>query len=142
MNRPVTLRETSAGGVVLGPDDRIVIVSQKGVSWSLPKGRVLEGEDHLVAARREVREETGLVLLDLVAPLAPYERSPRGRPDIVKALVFFLFRTWETELRPEDPDNPEALWLPPGEAVARLSHPVDRAFLAGVIERHLPPSAQ
>ena len=129
-------RTTSAGGVVVGTDGRIVIVSQKGVSWSLPKGGVNEGEDHLVAARREIREETGIVALTHVADLPHFERSPRGSTHHVKRLVLFLFRTEETRLAPEAPDNPEAVWLPPGEAVGRLSHPRDREFLADVVRVH------
>jgi 8-oxo-(d)GTP phosphatase len=133
---PIVVRQVSAGGVVVGTDRRIVVVSQKGTSWSLPKGGVHPGEDHLAAARREVLEETGLSLLDLVQPLAPYDRSPLRKPHHVKTLVFFLFRTEETLLAPQDPDNPVALWLPPREAVDRLSHPRDRQFLADVVREH------
>ena len=134
---PATIhRSTSAGGVVVGIDGRIVVVSQKGVSWSLPKGGVNEGEDHLVAARREIREETGIVVLTHVADLPHFERSPIGSSGHLKRLVFFLFRTVETRLAPEDPDNPEALWLAPPDAVERLSHPRDREFLADVVRVH------
>ncbi len=130
------LRETSAGGVVIGPGGRIAVVSQKGRSWSLPKGRTTEGEPHFDAALREIREETGLTRLTLVTELPPYERSPLNKPQYVKTLVFYLFRTDETVLAPEDPDNPVAEWLDPRAAVGRLSHPRDRAFLAEVIERY------
>ncbi|MCG3133435.1 MAG: hypothetical protein HMLKMBBP_00603 [Planctomycetes bacterium] len=118
---------------MLGPGGRIAVVSQKGTSWSLPKGGVHDGEDLLDAARREVREETGLVRLELIEALPHYERSPLRNPLHVKRMVLYLFRTDEIALRPEDPDNPEAVWLPPIDAVARLSHPADRAFLAEIV---------
>lgn len=43
----------SAGGIVVGPAGKIVIVSQHGTSWSLPKGHLNEGEDELVGAQRD-----------------------------------------------------------------------------------------
>lgn len=131
------LRTTSAGGVVVGPGGRIVVVSQKGTSWSLPKGGVHDGEDLLEAARREVREETGLTRLEMIEALPHFERSPMQNPRHVKRMVLFLFRTDEIRLAPEDPDNPAAEWLHPLDAIARLSHPADREFLAEVVRTRL-----
>ncbi len=38
---------TSTGGVVINPAGQIMVVSQHGNSWSLPKGHVDSGEDQL-----------------------------------------------------------------------------------------------
>ncbi|MBI4120361.1 MAG: NUDIX domain-containing protein [Parcubacteria group bacterium] len=55
-NKP--LKHTkSAGGVVVNNDGQILVVSQKGTSWSLPKGHIDEREDVLTAAKREIHEE-------------------------------------------------------------------------------------
>ena len=50
----------SAGGVVVNLKGEILVVSQHGKSWSLPKGHLDPGEDALSAAQREVYEESGI----------------------------------------------------------------------------------
>lgn len=47
-------------------------------AWSIPKGEIDPGEDLLAAARREVLEETGLVVEGEPKPLAPL-RQPGGK---------------------------------------------------------------
>ena len=37
----------------LAAGDQVLVVNQRGLSWSLPKGHIEEGEDALDAARRE-----------------------------------------------------------------------------------------
>src|ERR1700755_3050812 len=54
----------SAGGVVLNGAGQVLVVTQKGTSWSLPKGHVEDGEDALAAARREIHEEAGVTQLE------------------------------------------------------------------------------
>jgi bis(5'-nucleosidyl)-tetraphosphatase len=123
----------SAGGVVLGGRGRVIVVSQHGTSWSLPKGGLEEGEDDLAAARREIREETGVTDLRLIRDLGDYRRFRMGAdggedPSELKTIRLFLFETDETDLRPADPDNPEARWVTPEEAASLLTHEKDREF--------------
>jgi 8-oxo-dGTP pyrophosphatase MutT (NUDIX family) len=125
----------AAGGIVVSEHGQIVIVSQHGNSWSLPKGHVDPGEDHLSAARREIYEESGLKELELVRELGSYQRRRIGKGGVgrdtgpVKEISLFLFKTIQRDLQPVDPDNPEALWVSPLEAVKMLTHPKDKEFL-------------
>jgi predicted NUDIX family NTP pyrophosphohydrolase len=43
-------------------------------AWSIPKGEIEEGEDHLHAAKREFREETGFSLDGNFIALAPLKQ--------------------------------------------------------------------
>src|SRR5918997_5763229 len=105
------IHTSSAGGVVLNPEGLVAVVSQGGVTWSLPKGHIEEGEDPLAAARREIYEETGLAAVELVRDLGSYQRfrlggDGREDPSELKTIQMFLFKTAETELAPQDANNP------------------------------------
>ena len=131
-------RTYSAGGVVLNKKGFILVVSQHGNSWSLPKGHLDPGEDALTAARREIHEESGIQDLKLICSLGSYERHRiawSGGDDLseLKVIEMFLFRTNEEALDPIDPDNPEARWALPEEAVSLLTHAKDREFLLKII---------
>ena len=129
----------SAGGVVLDAEGRVLLVSQHGTSWSLPKGHLEGGESPLEAARRELREESGVTRLEFVRPLGSYSRHRLGADggedrSELKTIHLFLFRTEETELQPLDPDNPEARWVEPGSVACLLTHAKDREFFASILK--------
>jgi ADP-ribose pyrophosphatase YjhB (NUDIX family) len=127
----------SAGGVVTNSEGKVLVVSQRGTSWSLPKGHIDRGESALVAAKREIYEESGIRDLELIRELGTYERHRIGvdggddRSEL-KVITMFLFRTSEKSLRPVDPDNPEARWVERSKVALLLTHEKDKEFFQGV----------
>ena len=127
------LRTRSAGGVVTNSHGHVLVVSQHGTSWSLPKGHIDPGEDPLTAAKREIYEESGIRDLQLIRELGTYQRNKIGLngnddPSELKTITMFLFHTTQTALQPTDPHNPEARWVPKSQVAALLTHPKDKQF--------------
>ncbi len=126
-------QSTSGGGVVIGPGNKVLVVSQHGNVWSLPKGKVEAGEDTKIAAVREIAEESGVTQLEFIKPLGTYCRykiAKDGGEDKseLKTIEIFLYTTNQSKLEPQDPDNPEARWVEPQGVSALLTHPKDKAF--------------
>jgi ADP-ribose pyrophosphatase YjhB (NUDIX family) len=130
-------RRHSAGGVVLNREGHVLVVSQRGNSWSLPKGHIDPGENALAAARREIHEESGVWRLKLVRELGSYERHRIGlkggedRSEL-KVITMFLFQTTQMRLEPMDSKHPEAIWVEKGKVARLLTHKKDREFFRGV----------
>lgn len=127
----------SAGGVVLNPEGFVLVVNQQGLSWSLPKGHVENGENKLETAKREIYEESGVDQLHFISELGSYQRykiSPDGGDNISeqKTITIFLFKTNQTELKPKDPENPEARWVKIDEAASLLTHRKDKEFFLSI----------
>ncbi|MFM9037424.1 MAG: NUDIX domain-containing protein [Actinomycetota bacterium] len=58
----------AARAVVITPDEHLLLVRFEfpaGTRWALPGGGLDDGEDHVTALRRELREEVGLVDPDI-----------------------------------------------------------------------------
>jgi len=135
-----TKHTESAGGIVLNESGLVLVVSQHGTSWSLPKGHIDPGEDPLTAGRREIYEESGVKELDLVRELGSYGRYRIGldggeTKSEYKTIHMFLFKTREKNLKPVDPHNPEARWMDKHKVAGMLTHPKDREFFHSLIEK-------
>ncbi len=130
------LKRISAGGLVVGKNGKILVVNQKGTSWSLPKGHVDSGEDKISAAKREIYEEAGVKQenLELIKDLGSYERYKIGK-DVtrddkseLKTIHMYLFKTKQERLAPIDPGNPEARWVNKDGVSSLLTHKKDKEF--------------
>ena len=129
--------ETS-GGVVINKEGQVLVVSQNGNSWSLPKGHIDPGEDKLQAATREIYEESGIKDLKLVKEFPSYERYRIGLDggedkSELKIIYMFLFKTNQNNLKPIDPQNPEARWVEKEKVVDLLTHKKDKEFFLSII---------
>jgi 8-oxo-dGTP pyrophosphatase MutT (NUDIX family) len=123
----------AAGGVIWRPGpgggrEWAIIHRPRYDDWSLPKGKLEEGESLEEAALREVREETGLS-----CRLGPHVGTTRyldnrGR---TKTADYWLMEAPAGAGRFEpNREVDELRWLDSGEASAMLSHDHDREVLA------------
>ena len=125
----------AAGGVVIrggeAGDEVLVVHRPKYGDWSLPKGKLEPGESFEDAARREVAEETGVVV-ELGSELASVGYVDRnGRDKVVRYWNMTPVGTaaWE----PND-EVDEIRWLPAAGAGTLLSYDADRALVVQALE--------
>jgi 8-oxo-dGTP pyrophosphatase MutT (NUDIX family) len=118
--------ETSAGGVVFrrSPEAQVLLIRDPYENWGLPKGHIEGGETPEQAAVREVEEETGLLALEVVAPLPTIDWYFRNRGRLIhKFCHFFLLEAAHGEAVPQlDEGITECLWLPLADAISTVSY--------------------
>jgi 8-oxo-dGTP pyrophosphatase MutT (NUDIX family) len=116
----------AAGGVVRRADGRIAVVHRPRYDdWSLPKGKLDDGETFEDAALREVEEETG-IRAALGAELPAMRYHVRGRPKVVRWWTMTVVD--EGGFVPSD-EVDELRWVTRAEAVELLTYDHDRALL-------------
>ena len=70
------LRRDAVRAVIV-KDDRILMIHTKKGDYKFPGGGIKEGEDYISALEREVREETGYIVTDVIEKLGEViERRP------------------------------------------------------------------
>lgn len=127
--------EIAAGGLLFRGSEIAVVHRKRYDDWSLPKGKVKSGEHPVVAARREIAEETGVVgALTYRLPKQEYDAS--GRPKVVH---YWAVRAGQGDFVPSR-EVDELDWLDADTAAARLTYQGDRALLAAFLDRPPPTS--
>jgi 8-oxo-dGTP diphosphatase len=120
---------TAAGGVVMRDGLVAVVHRPRYDDWSLPKGKLDEGETFEEAALREVWEETGLrCALGPELPAVNYE--VRGRPKTVRYWLMSVEN--DPGFSPND-EVDELRWLSPPDAAALLTYDRDKGVVSAAV---------
>jgi 8-oxo-dGTP diphosphatase len=127
----------AAGGVLLRRDDngkiRVAVIHRpKYMDWSLPKGKLEQGEGWREAALREVQDETGYRAEAGVElpPVSYLDR--RGRRKLVR---YWLMEPIEGGFEPHG-EVDELRWLTRPEAEELLTYEHDRELVRKAMSRY------
>jgi 8-oxo-dGTP diphosphatase len=123
----------AAGGVVWRGDGdgdaEIVVVNRPRYDdWTLPKGKLEPGEHPLLAAVREVYEETGIEAVPQVR--LPTIGYLTGEPGVEKSVDFWSMRVRAEHDRAPDHEVAEVRWVPLARAAHLLTYAHDRGVVA------------
>jgi 8-oxo-dGTP diphosphatase len=121
----------AAGGIVVRSGTRpmvAVVQRSKDRLWVLPRGKLRRNERPVRGARREVVEETGF-RVKVSEFLGAITYLAGGRPKVVQ---FWLMQAAARPSYDVTKDIMTVEWLSLAAAVKRLSHPLERLFLANV----------
>lgn len=126
-------QERSRGAVVFrkrkGELEILLIQHKNGGHWAFPKGHVEKGETDRETALREIREETGLkVKLDTDFRTS-VTYSPK--PEVVKEVAYFAAKAEKgAKVRRQKEEVTDFAWLPPSQAMERVTFENDKRILA------------
>jgi 8-oxo-dGTP diphosphatase len=116
----------AAGGLILSKEGRVAVVHRPRYDdWSLPKGKLEEGESFEEAALREVEEECNL-------RCRLHEELPSDEYRVRKGMK--LVRWWRMSVVEDlgfEPDEEvdELRWLMPVDAADLVSYDHDRSLI-------------
>ena len=127
----------AAGGVLVATDGDgrpmvAVIHRPKYMDWSLPKGKLEEGEGWQDAALREVEEETGYRAraIDELDRVSYLDRKARR-----KLVRYWLMEPIDGQFEPHG-EVDELRWVSVGEADRLLTYEHDKEIVHEALRRH------
>ena len=127
--------EKSAGAVIFRPENNTnyyLLLHYKSMHWDFPKGNIEKGEKEEEAARREIKEETGIEDIEFIPgfrelikyfyKLTPHQnRFGAGQEGqtVFKTVVFYLAKTKEKDIKISW-EHIGYTWLPYEKALEQL----------------------
>lgn len=117
-----------AGGVVFNAAGDVLLIRHQSGSWVFPKGHIEPGEAPLETAVREIAEEAGVTARcdDADETFTTSYHNPRGE---LRRITWFRMHTDAQAPVLREKLFPDGAFVPPAEALARLSFREDRHLL-------------
>lgn len=128
-----------AGGVVFNAEGAVLLLRHVNGTWVFPKGHIEPGEGPLETALREVEEEAGVVARcdDAQRSWTTSYRNPRGER---RTITWYRMRTDAAVPVLRERLFPDGAFLPPDEALARLTFDEDRKLLQRLLTNNREPT--
>ncbi len=132
----------AAGGILQRSSSRgdevMVVYRKRHQDWTLPRGKVKDGESFQEAAMREVLEETGCSCR-IGNYLGTISYSDNGVPKVV---LFWKMTVMDDKGSVNADEIGEAVWLPVQAAIERLSYAQEKSLLSRVADGQKQPEAE
>ena len=131
------MHEVSAGVVPYNPKTKkFLLLHYPSGQWGFPKGHVEEGETELEAAKRELKEETGLsanVLFGFKMEISFFYKNKKEGKLSHKRVIYFVGITNETEVKLSY-EHDAYKWVNYEEALKTITYKDERQVLERATE--------
>lgn len=118
--------EKSCGAIVLD-GGKILVIQQAEGHWGFPKGHVEAGETEVQTAIREIKEETNYDVE--VNENFRYVETYSPKEGVEKDIVFFVAKKVAGDMRPQEEEVQNILWLTYEETLERLTYENSKEIL-------------
>lgn len=129
-------REKSAGAIIFRKENGntyYLLLRYRSGHWEFPRGHIEEGETQEQAARREIKEETGIKDLKIIPGFREYTKflfkktynlkpEEKKKPPWIFKLVYFFLAETVTKSVMLDEENTGFLWLPYEQALKKITY--------------------
>jgi diadenosine hexaphosphate hydrolase (ATP-forming) len=122
-----------AGGIVFNKVGQVLVLGHRNGTWVFPKGHIDPGETHIVAAIREVEEESGVVATCPDENIIYKTRYKNARKE-ERVITWFLLITHTEEVILREATFPKGGFYSLEQARAKLTFSEDRTLLEYMVE--------